>query len=75
MARAEAALAELSERILRLDGCTNATASTTPRMTIKAAASTHGTRDALFRAAHDIKGEAATSAFRLRRRRPTACAG
>ena len=62
VARAEAALAELAEdfsvwmdqECLRLDAARN---------TIKASGITPGNRDLLFRAAHDIKGQAATFGF------------
>jgi chemotaxis protein histidine kinase CheA len=60
--RAEAALAELSadfslwmdNECARLDAARNA---------IKASGLTQGSRDVLFRAAHDIKGEAATFGY------------
>src|SRR6266850_3426 len=59
VARAEAALAELTDdfaqwmeqECLRLDVARN---------TVKTAGITPGNRDTLFRAAHDIKGQAAT---------------
>jgi len=62
VARAEAALAELADdfsvwmeqECLRLDAARNA---------IKASGVTPGNRDVLFRAAHDIKGQAATFGF------------
>ena len=62
MARAEAALAELADdfsswmdqECVRLDIARN---------TIKAAGITPGNRDVLFRAVHDIKGQAATLGF------------
>ena len=62
VARAEAALAELAgdfsvwmdQECMRLDAARN---------TIKAAGITPGNRDVLFRAAHDIKGQAATFGF------------
>ena len=62
VARAEAALAELADdfsvwmeqECLRLDAARNA---------IKASGITPGNRDVLFRAAHDIKGQAATFGF------------
>ena len=62
VARAEAALAELADdfsvwmdqECLRLDTARNA---------IKASGITPGNRDVLFRAAHDIKGQAATFGF------------
>ena len=62
VARAEAALAELADdflvwmeqECLRLDAVRNA---------IKASGITAGNRDVLFRAAHDIKGQAATFGF------------
>ena len=64
VAQAEAALAELSgdfaqwmeQECARLD---------TARKQIKAAGLTSGTRDALFLAAHDIKGQAATFGYPL----------
>src|SRR2546423_300181 len=64
VARAEAALAELADEFsvwmdqecLRLDAARN---------TIKASGITPGNRDVLFRAAHDIKGQAATFGFPL----------
>jgi chemotaxis protein histidine kinase CheA len=62
VARAEAALAELAEdftawmeqECVRLDAARNA---------IKASGITPGNKDVLFRAAHDIKGQAATFGF------------
>lgn len=62
VARAEAALAELAEdftqwmesECLRLDQARNA---------VKASGMNQGTRDALFLAIHDIKGQAATFGF------------
>jgi len=62
VARAEAALAELADdfsvwmeqECIRLDAARNA---------IKASGITQGSRDVLFRAAHDIKGQAATFGF------------
>ena len=62
VARAEAALAELADdfsvwmeqECLRLDAARNA---------IKASGVTPGNRDVLFRAAHDIKGDAATFGY------------
>src|SRR3954449_5545172 len=62
VARAEAALAELADdfsvwmnqECLRLDAARN---------TVKASGITPGNRDVLFRAAHDIKGQAATFGF------------
>ena len=62
VARAEAALAELADdfsmwmdqECLRLDAARNV---------IKASGITPGNRDVLFRAAHDIKGQAATFGF------------
>ncbi|TMJ01678.1 MAG: Hpt domain-containing protein [Alphaproteobacteria bacterium] len=62
VARAEAALAELADdfsiwmeqECVRLDAARNA---------IKASGITPGNRDVLFRAAHDIKGQAATFGF------------
>jgi HPt (histidine-containing phosphotransfer) domain-containing protein len=62
VARAEAALAELADdfsvwmeqECLQLDAARNA---------IKASGVTPGNRDVLFRAAHDIKGQAATFGF------------
>src|SRR5258708_1375077 len=64
VAKAEAALAELAEdfsqwmdqECIRLD---------TARKAIKSAGINKGTRDALFLAAHDIKGQAATFGFPL----------
>jgi chemotaxis protein histidine kinase CheA len=64
VARAEAALAELAEdfgqwmeqECIRLD---------TARKAVKASGFNQGTRDALFLAAHDIKGQAATFGFPL----------
>ena len=64
VARAEAALAELADdfalwmeqECVRLDGAL---------ATIKSAGPTPANRDALFRAAHDIKGQAATFGFPL----------
>ena len=64
VAKAEAALAELAEdftkwmdtECIRLDTARNA---------MKAAGINKGTRDALFRAAHDIKGQADTFGFPL----------
>lgn len=64
VARAEAALAELAEdftqwmeqECARLD---------TARNSLKAAGINQGTRDALFLAAHDIKGQASTFGFPL----------
>ena len=64
VARAEAALAELSEDFAqwmdqecgRLDAARNA---------VKASGMNQGTRDALFLAAHDIKGQATTFGFPL----------
>ena len=64
VARAEAALAELAEdfgqwmeqECVRLD---------TARKAVKASGFNQGTRDALFLAAHDIKGQAATFGFPL----------
>ena len=62
VARAEAALAELADdfstwmnqECLRLDAARNA---------VKASGATPGNRDVLFRAAHDMKGQAATFGF------------
>ena len=62
VARAEAALAELADdfsvwmdhECMRLDAARNA---------IKASGITPGNRDVLFRAAHDMKGQAATFGF------------
>ena len=62
VARAEAALAELADdfsvwmdqECMRLDAARNA---------VKASGITPGNRDVLFRAAHDIKGQAATFGF------------
>lgn len=62
VARAEAALADLAgdfsvwmdQECMRLDAARN---------TIKAAGLSPGNRDVLFRAAHDIKGQAATFGF------------
>ena len=62
VARAEAALAELADdftawmeqECIRLDAARNV---------IKASGITAGSRDVLFRAAHDIKGQAATFGF------------
>jgi HPt (histidine-containing phosphotransfer) domain-containing protein len=64
VARAEAALAELAAEFsvwmesecARLDGARNA---------IKASGITQGSRDVLFRAAHDIRGQAATFGYPL----------
>ena len=64
VARAEAALAELAEdfaqwmeqECVRLDKA---------RKTVRASGFNQGTRDALFLAAHDIKGQAATFGFPL----------
>lgn len=64
VARAEAALAELADdfsvwmdqECVRLDEARNA---------VKASGITPGNRDVLFRAAHDIKGQAATFGFPL----------
>jgi chemotaxis protein histidine kinase CheA len=64
VARAEAALAELADdfsvwmeqECIRLDTARNA---------VKASGITAGNRDVLFRAAHDIKGQAATFGYQM----------
>jgi chemotaxis protein histidine kinase CheA len=62
VARAEAALAELADEfsVWMDQECTRLD---TARNTIKASGITSGNRDVLFRAAHDIKGQAATFGF------------
>ena len=64
VARAEAALAELaSEFSVWMDQeCTRLSEA---RMVMRASGVDAGTRDTLFRAAHDIKGQAATFGFPL----------
>ena len=63
VARAERALAATCRRI-RLDGwTTNASVSTTPAARCSQTASPKATKENLFLAAHDIKGEAATFGY------------
>ena len=74
VARAEAALAQLSNEFAdwmhaeceRLDAA---------RQEVKRLGFTKKTHDELFRAAHDIKGEAATFGYPTLAPSPTACAG
>ena len=69
VARAEEALAQLAERVLDLDGHgMRAARRGAPQMQGRRA-SPRATHDALFHAAHDIKGEAATFGYPCRRAR------
>ena len=74
VARAEKALAQLSSEFSSwMDSeCERLDAA---RRDVKAKGFTKATRDALFHAAHDIKGEAATFGYPSSPRPPTVCAG
>ena len=65
VAQAEAALAELAERLLAVDGAGMRPARRRAQRRARPSGINQGTRDALFLAAHDIKGQAATFGFPL----------
>ncbi len=68
LARAEQALVGALERVRRMDAARNASGSTPRAIEVKTDGFNKATREALFHAAHDIKGEAATFGFPACRR-------